>query len=47
MHVDFDPLLQIAFRGPGSVASKGVITTLDSIYTYIETRVFGLLGKFL
>lgn len=37
MHVDFDPLLQIAFSGPNSVNGKSVI----------DTRVFGLLGTFL
>jgi hypothetical protein len=47
MHVDFDPLWQIAFSGPNSVNGKSVIDTLDKIYTYIDTRVFGLLGRFL
>jgi hypothetical protein len=45
--VDFDPLWQIAFSGPNSVNGKSVIDTLDKIYTYIDTRVFGLLGRFL
>jgi len=47
MHVEFDPLLQIAFKGPTAVNGKGVVKTLGAIYDYIGTRVFGLLGTFL
>lgn len=47
MHVEFDPLLEIAFDGPEIVKGKGVIETLRSIFGYIETRAFGLLTKFL
>ena len=47
MHVEFDPLLQIAFYGPSAVKGKGVIRALRDIHDYIGTRVFGLLGKFL
>lgn len=47
MHVEFDPLLQIAFKGPTTVNGKGVVKALNTIHDYIGTRVFGLLGNFL
>lgn len=47
MHVEFDPLLQIAFKSPITMCGKGVIKTLNTVHDYINTRVFGLLGKFL
>lgn len=47
MHVEFDPILQIAFDGPAIVHGEGLIKTLKDIYDYIGGRVFGLLGKFL
>lgn len=47
MHVEFDPLLQIAFKTPLALNGKGVVRTLNDICDYIQVRAFGSLGKFL